>query len=238
MAGLIYWREISVRDSTNFLSVLFWQVVIWLPWIFFVPILRKTFGRKAFKFNVPGYVVQGIVCLLIIAVHWFWFAGYSSYFSPYLGAPIENYGVFPYFFIFWSLIDLMIIVILAIYFKQVRMETDSRIEFTLQVKRGPKKVLLRTDDIYWISADGYYVNIHSSVGNFLLRRTLKDLSQSLPQTTFIRIHRSAVINRDHLLELKQLPNRRLEVIMRDGDTHPVSRNYIASLKSSIKDRSL
>jgi hypothetical protein len=237
LAGLIYWREISSRDRTNFPAVFLWQAVIWSPWLFYAHLLIRTFKNKPTKNRLRRNLIHSAIFFFIMISHWLWFAGYSSYFSPYLGAPIENYGVFPYFFIFWSLFDLMAIVILAIYFNRSSADQGSA-EIALEVKRGKKKVLLRTVDIFWISADGYYLNVHSSSGKFLLRRTLKDISQSLPKTNFIRIHRSALINRDHLLELKQLPNRRLEVRMRNGDTHPVSRKYLKSLKIAIKERSI
>jgi DNA-binding LytR/AlgR family response regulator len=175
-----------------------------------------------------------------IATHYSWFFYYSSHFSPYLGAPDENYGVFRYFFIFWILIDILFLMTISVYFKFYNNKSAilSPLESTIQVKRGNKKVFLKIDSIYWISADGYYINIHSNQGQFLLRRALKDIFESLPKSNFIKIHRSAIININYLQELQQAPNKKLSVQMQDGNSHAVSKTHAKNLKDILKSTSV
>ena len=111
-------------------------------------------------------------------------------------------------------------------------------DYIIQVKRGTKKVFLNSDAIYWISADGYYINIYSNQGKFLLRRTLKSMLEHLPNNQFVKIHRSAIININYLLELKQAPNKGLLAQIEGGYSHSVSRTYIKNLKELLRNNSV
>ena len=237
ISWLIYWREAPIGYGVTYFETLFWQLLIWLPWIFIV--LGINFLRYK-TLNINKYIrilIFGISYGLILYLHWLWFLIYSKNFSPYLGSPHENYGVFPYFFIFWSLIDFIFLIVITIFFleKELLNTKENQIkEFTLKVKRGGTNVLLKSNDIYWVSAEGYYINIHTNQGKFLLRRTLKSLLDSLPITSFIRIHRSAIVNVYYVNELKKSSNKGLIVLLKDGNSHSVSRTYIKNFKEMLR----
>jgi hypothetical protein len=239
MAGLIYWKEVTLRHEIKFVNVVFWQLIIWMPWVLFFHIIKLSLKKINTDNQLLKYLILGAFYLVILLIHWLWFASYSSYFSPFLGAPNENYGAFRYFFIFWILIDLVFLMTIWVYLKFYNNKSTilSPMESTILVKRGNKKVFLNKDNIYWISADGYYINIHSNQGKFLLRRTLKDIFESLPRSNFIKIHRSAIININYLQELHQAPNKRLTVQMKDGNSHAVSKTFAKNIKDILKSTS-
>jgi len=238
MAGLIYWREISSRDNVLFIKVVLWQTIIWFPWTFSIPLIKYLSKKTNEHKNLKKSLILIIFFIILVLIHGLWFSLFSSFYSPYIGMTNENYGVFPYFFIFWTLIDFIILFALYSYLISNKNLVLTKEIVSIQVKRGNKKMIVKSDTLFWISADGYYICLYTEAGQFLLRRTLKDIIKSLPKSTFIQIHRSAIINIDFLSELQKSKNGGTIVLMKDGNTHPVSRTYIKSLKSSLKSISL
>lgn len=60
-------------------------------------------------------------------------------------------------------------------------------------------VMVRTADIIWCEAVNYYSVIHLVGGQQLVStRSLKEVEDTLDGTSFLRIHRSHIINLDHL----------------------------------------
>jgi len=236
MASLIYWKEASLRNEIYFFEVVFWQLMIWVPWVLFVPILRKTILKINARTGIAKNMFLLIYFLVPVVVHWSWFVAYSSYFSPYLAAPSSRFGVFSYFFIFWGLIDLILLVSISVYFVLYKKDSSKLEEkpTSIQVVRGNKKVLLKNDTIYWISANGYYINLHTNQGQFLLRRRLKDIFDTLPKSDFVQIHRSAIVNIHHITELHQPSGAGISVQMKDGKSHSVSRAHVKNLKEILK----
>ena len=62
------------------------------------------------------------------------------------------------------------------------------------VRRGNKMIKLLLSDILYIEADRNYCNIVTSDQNYLLASTLKIMEGKLPNSYFIRVHRSYIIN--------------------------------------------
>ncbi len=104
---LIYWREATVRKQINLFYVLIWQLGIWIPWFPGFKILGRIIEKsKNFEF---GILVTICFCILWVGLHFAWFFYLSSTFSPYLDLPGSRFGVYRYFFIFWTLIDFALI---------------------------------------------------------------------------------------------------------------------------------
>lgn len=237
LSWLIYWRETTSGFYVSFLKCMMWQIFIWIPWLIFYWLIKKTKTQITKLNKGKQNLILGSLYLFILIIHWLWFVKLSTNYSPFIGAPNENYGVFPYFFIFWSLIDLIFLIVIINNLIEKK-ERKHHKEYTLNVKRGVTTVLLKSKNIYWLSADGYYVNIHSDQGKFLLRRTLKNLLDTLPKSDFIRIHRSAIINYHFIVELKTTQKKGYTVLMKDGESHSVSKTYIKNLKELLRENSL
>lgn len=74
---------------------------------------------------------------------------------------------------------------------------------TLFIKDGSKLVKISVDEIYFIEAQGDYVNIHSSKKNFLLHSTMKSIEEKLPNEHFFKVHRSYIVNLDHIDDIEE-----------------------------------
>jgi two-component system, LytTR family, response regulator len=72
----------------------------------------------------------------------------------------------------------------------------------ITVKRNGRMLLLRAQDIEWIEAEDNYVLLHSGKDAYILRQTLSNLEGRLDPESFIRVHRSAIVNIEALKEVQ------------------------------------
>jgi len=91
-------------------------------------------------------------------------------------------------------------------------------------------LFLPITDIRWIGAEENYVRICTERENHLLRETMANFESRLDPKSFIRVHRSAIVN---LQYVKEIRTDSLEgesfVLMQDGQKVPVSRGYKARI---------
>ena len=229
MAAAIYLKQQSVTPDITFWKVLLWQLVLWLPLVLILPIFQRVLA----KYSSVGTRI--LIAFLAIGLHYLWFAGMSSLISPYLDYPRTRYGVYPFFFIFWTLIDIFLVSGLMLYLISQRKKKEDPVTLkdSLYVRKGNKGILLKPEEILWIGADDYYSDIHSSRGRFLERKPLKVLLDHLPEERFIRIHRSTVVNVHAIREFRPISGLKGEVQLEDGNTRTVSRTYLKSLKDRL-----
>lgn len=71
----------------------------------------------------------------------------------------------------------------------------------LVIPSGSKDVFVKTADIEWIEAADYYALLHVGGKTFTFRETIKQLASSLDPTRFVRVHRSAIVNIEHVKEI-------------------------------------
>ncbi len=73
----------------------------------------------------------------------------------------------------------------------------------LWVRSGDAKQLVRADDVLYIRAEGNYMKVHARDGEFVVRERLVGLLARLDPAIFRRVHRSHIVNLDHVK--KRLP---------------------------------
>ena len=95
---------------------------------------------------------------------------------------------------------------------------------TLALRDGARATFLRLDEIDWIEAQDYYVEIHAGKNTWLHRESLRDLEQRLDAACFARIHRSAIVRLDRIRELRSLPSGDGAIVLRDGTELRLSRS--------------
>jgi two-component system LytT family response regulator len=84
---------------------------------------------------------------------------------------------------------------------------------TLTVKIGDKILLIKLADIVYIEAEDKYVFLHTTDGRkHLTDFTITVLEEKLPEA-FIRIHRSSIINTEHIKEIRKGFNGALVFVM-------------------------
>ena len=90
----------------------------------------------------------------------------------------------------------------------------------LMVEHSSGLQFVSVQDILWIEGSDYYVTLHLEDGRKpLLKESLKSLCQKLDPSQFARVHKSAVIRIDKILEI----NKDNEVVLQNGVRTPLSR---------------
>ena len=79
-----------------------------------------------------------------------------------------------------------------------------------------------------------YSALHTATRRYLLLRRLNELETTLSAASFVRIHRSHIINLAHVAALRGGDDGRAEVEMRSGTRLPASRTRIRELKQLIE----
>jgi two-component system, LytTR family, response regulator len=71
----------------------------------------------------------------------------------------------------------------------------------LVVPNGSRDSFVDVGDIEWVEAADYYSCLHVGTKNLMLRETIKQLADTLDPRTFVRVHRSAIVNLGHVREV-------------------------------------
>lgn len=103
---------------------------------------------------------------------------------------------------------------------------------TMLAQSGDKMISVLLDDITWIEADGDYSRIHVANKFFLSNSGMNVLEERLSSESFIRIHRSAIVNMRMIAELKRSLNG-CSIVLKNGFSHKVGRLYLKNIKNLI-----
>ncbi len=91
----------------------------------------------------------------------------------------------------------------------------------LFVKSNSRMVKLRTSDIYYVEALKDYVVINTLNTRYTIHSTMKDIEAKLPESDFMRVHRSFIVRIDKITAIEQ-PNLILE---NDKKIIPIGGSY-------------
>jgi two-component system LytT family response regulator len=86
----------------------------------------------------------------------------------------------------------------------------------LLIPNGSKNSFVTVNDIEWIEAADYYSCLHVGSNTFLLRQTIKQLSNVLDPEKFVRIHRSAIVNIERVREILREGRNESSVLLASG----------------------
>ena len=103
----------------------------------------------------------------------------------------------------------------------------------LLIKKLGREFLIQTRDIEWIEASGNYANLHIGTSVYPMRITMDKLEKLLP-SHFTRIHRSSIINLEHLQEIQPLNTGDYQVTLRNQKTLLLSRRYREQFKAQLR----
>ena len=98
------------------------------------------------------------------------------------------------------------------------------------VRKLGKEFLVAAADVEWLEAQGNYVNLHVRERVYPLRSTMTAVETLLDPTKFVRVHRSHIVNLDHLAVIEPLETGDARLQMRDGSVVPCSRTFRAALR--------
>jgi two-component system LytT family response regulator len=109
---------------------------------------------------------------------------------------------------------------------------DRRLD-RLVVKSGGTTRFVRAIDIDWIEAAGVYVTLHVGGKELLYRAALNDLAERLDPRRFVRVHRSALVNIESIIQLEPMSHGEFDAVIKNGSRARVSRTYRAQLEKRL-----
>jgi two-component system LytT family response regulator len=100
----------------------------------------------------------------------------------------------------------------------------------IAIRDGAETNCVDVDAIDWVDAAGDYMCVHANGETYVLRGTMKHLEDLLDPETFVRVHRSAIVNRHRVTSMR--PHRNGEYFLRLGDATELklSRKYKGNLE--------
>ena len=98
----------------------------------------------------------------------------------------------------------------------------------IKLKIGSKIITIPTSTIQYISTDKPYSIVYTNDQKFLDNKSLKEFETELDPTSFLRVHRSTIINSTYIKELKSRSNGDYDAKLENGQIIRLSRHYRAN----------
>ena len=109
---------------------------------------------------------------------------------------------------------------------RLALEPASRRSITrLAVKTRGQTLFVSTSDVDWIEAANYYACLHVGSETHIVRRSLQALEQELDEKTFVRIHRSIIVNCEKVRGLELQSSGEYEVALHSEARLQLSRRF-------------
>lgn len=104
---------------------------------------------------------------------------------------------------------------------------SSNLEDTITIKSGYDLHKLKYDAINYIKSDNEYMVFYTNDKKIMSHQTMKSLEKVLPTSTFMRVHRSYIVNRNKVTALKGRDLLISDIII------PVSDSYFDAVKIEL-----
>ncbi|GEN75826.1 LytR/AlgR family response regulator transcription factor [Chryseobacterium hagamense] len=106
---------------------------------------------------------------------------------------------------------------------------ESKEETHFFVKSSGQQHRINFKDILYVESIRDYINIKTAEQEYIVLDTLKSMEQQLPKTSFIRIHKSFIIN---LHQISNVAGKKVTLV--SGNEIPVGESYRMGLLTRLK----
>jgi two-component system, LytTR family, response regulator len=107
--------------------------------------------------------------------------------------------------------------------------------FTLRDKGREHRI--PSDDVIYLRAEGNYVSLHVKDKHHLHRITMNSIETSLDPERFLRIHRSYIVNRSHIRNVRYGGNNEFIFSMANGQRIVSGRSYKEQIARALQEQS-
>lgn len=218
--------ESLVSASADFQGMLLWAFSDWGIWMLVTPLaleglrrceVRPTKGPMPYLKLLAGILVLSLILRTGI--------DHLTAFRD----PVES----PLVFLPRYLVALAAVVLIWRVFLRTRppaakpspAETNREYPDTLLVDKGNDECLIRVERIQYISAARNYAEIYCDNQLYLMRATMRQIEERLPPSTFLRTHRSHIVNVNEIERIRTRPSGNGTVQLRCGKLLNLSKTY-------------
>jgi len=101
------------------------------------------------------------------------------------------------------------------------------------VKQNDNIKILSLQEVYYLESADDYVKVHTADKYYLKHQTMGKFEDQLPAQQFVRIHRSYLVNVQHITKMDLYEKDQYCVVLRNDVKLPVSRSGYAKLKTIL-----
>jgi two-component system LytT family response regulator len=101
------------------------------------------------------------------------------------------------------------------------------------VKINGKIKIIPVEDIQYIEASDDYVRVYTHEGNFLKNKTMSFFEDTLPNSEFVRVHRSYILHVQQVTRIEPYEKDQQIALLRSGARIPISKSGYAKLKQVL-----
>jgi two-component system LytT family response regulator len=103
------------------------------------------------------------------------------------------------------------------------------------VEHDGRMVFVAQDDIHSVTADRNYVTLHCGTQTYSLRWTMNQALTALDPQRFLRVHRSVIINCEHVREMTRWFHGEYVIVLTNDQQFTSGRSFSAALRARIKN---
>jgi hypothetical protein len=86
----------------------------------------------------------------------------------------------------------------------------------ISVKDGGRIHIVHLDELLYIQACGDYVTLFTPTGQYIKEQTMKYFEAHLPPASFVRIHRSTIVNADQIMRVELFGKENYHIRLKNG----------------------
>ncbi len=212
-------------------------------WIFLVPLTFletkllehvKPWNKGVLIFLMP--VISGVLVLLHILIFTSFFVSVSYFvFSPsHRFIRIFNSALSSEFSLLALYYFLTPFLLKSFKTAVQRASSSTMYPENIKVKQGLITISLPTQAIELISTHKPYTLIVANTNSYFDNRTIKDFETVLNPRLFLRVHRSIIVNKNLIRELRSRKNGDYDAFLSNGQTIRLSRHYRTRWKELLQ----
>jgi len=101
------------------------------------------------------------------------------------------------------------------------------------VRVGERMFIVPASEVFFFRSEDKYTFLNTSEKRYIIPFTLKELEARLDPDAFSRVHRSFIVNVEHVASIHKWFGGRLKLKMKNGTEIPVSQYYVSGFKKKI-----
>lgn len=216
-------------------------------WVLFFPLLNIQINfakrRESISANSSTAIALILVHLTVYPVL-VWLLSRAFYYHTFSYWQTFQFGITAHFFKATLLYTVPVFFVLLLKQKNktitstIDKATERSSNFLLSMiitDTHNQKLSIKTEDIFYFSANPPYINIYHKTKKHLHYGTLKSLTTQLNHNQFVRIHKSFIVNILFVASYKSRLNGDYDLTLKDGTELRVSRNYASTFKTIFEN---
>jgi len=188
-----------------------------------------TFGRRLLMMAALAFL-GALVSALVVNPITYGLLGYDLNELP-MGSLLQDGLYFVLLYLIWSLLYLQLTSKSLVAAPVEAVVHEAAAQETINVTKGNQVFKLDPANILCIKASGDYVELYTDNASYLKQGTIGFYELALNPHSFVRIHRSIIVNRDKIASVASASKGQFWITLDDGQELRSSRRYQSVVES-------